>query len=97
MFEKLVNRVVKLHKVKPIRDDEQCLLLMQALNKFRELIEQNQAKDSSIASEKEILLNQVTKMLNRELVSIQGLDPSQSELIYLLFLYLASLDKKFVN
>ena len=76
VFEKLISRVLKLHKVKPIRDDEQCLLLMQALNKFRELIEKYQSKDAQIASEKEILLNQVTKMLNKELASLSGLDPS---------------------
>lgn len=46
-----------LHNVKPIRDDDQCLLLMQALNKYRMIIEQHQFKDDSIASEKAILLN----------------------------------------
>ena len=56
VFNNLLQRVIELHHVKPIRDDDECLILMQALNKYRTLIEKHQVTDECIRSEKELLL-----------------------------------------
>lgn len=56
VFQKLIIRVTQIHKVKPIREDDLCLILMHALNMFREIIETNKGKDKAILSEKEMLL-----------------------------------------
>ena len=39
VFEKLRSRVEQITKIKPIRDDELCLIYMEALNKYRDIIE----------------------------------------------------------
>ena len=39
VFEKLRERVEEIQGVKPIREDELCLIYMEALNKFRDIIE----------------------------------------------------------
>jgi len=39
VFEKLILRVNEINKVKPIREDDLCLILMHALNKLRDIIE----------------------------------------------------------
>jgi hypothetical protein len=44
-----------------------------------------------------MLLKAVTNLLNKELASLEPSNPSQNELVYLLFLYLASLDRNFTT
>jgi hypothetical protein len=44
-FQKLIERAAEIKNIKPIRDDDQCLILMQALNKYRDIIESNQSSD----------------------------------------------------
>jgi hypothetical protein len=39
VFEKLRERVEEIQRLKPIREDELCLIYMEALNKFRDIIE----------------------------------------------------------
>jgi hypothetical protein len=91
-FEKLRKRVEEIYKIKPIREDELCLIYMEALNKFRDIIE-NHPKDPQIMSEKSILLSLVSKNLNKEILVFNKTQTTQNcELIYILFLYLASLD-----
>jgi hypothetical protein len=46
-FEKLRERVEEIHRVKPIREDELCLIYMEALNKFRDII-QSHEQDTQI-------------------------------------------------
>ena len=69
VFEKLRKRVEQINKIKPIRDDELCLIYMESLNKFRDIIYNNQ-EDAQIQSEKQILLGLVFKHLNKELAII---------------------------
>lgn len=64
IFEKLKARVADIHKVKPIREDDYCLILLMALNKLRDIIQRHAQADHSISQEKEILLNLVIKLLN---------------------------------
>ena len=71
-FEKLRERVSECQQIrKPIREDELCLVLMEALNKLRDIIEKHFETDKSIQSQKEILLKLVTKFLNIELLTLR--------------------------
>lgn len=92
IFTKLKARVAEIEKVKPIREDDLCLILLMSLNKLRDLINTNSSLDTSIQQEKEMLLSLVTKLLNKEIKSINS--NFNNELIYILFLYLADLDKR---
>lgn len=96
MFERLVERVEHIGKVKPIREDEECLILIQSLNKLRDLICLNK-EDQEMNSHKSLLLSKVSKMLAAELINYSQSKASQSEVIYLLFLYLSSLDTYKLN
>lgn len=92
VFQKLKERVAEIEKIKPIREDDLCLILLMALNKFRDLILANASADASIFQEKEMLLSLVTKLLNKELKNIS--QNNNNDVIYVLFLYLTDLDKR---
>lgn len=92
VFQKLKERVAEIEKIKPIREDDLCLILLMALNKFRDLILGNASADASIFQEKEMLLSLVTKLLNKELKNIS--QNNNNDVIYVLFLYLTDLDKR---
>jgi hypothetical protein len=49
VFDKLLARFSEIEKIKPIRDDDLCLVLMHALNKFRDIMHQHCQKDDTIA------------------------------------------------
>ena len=70
VFQKLKERVAEIETIKPIREDDLCLTLLMALNKFRDLILEHASADASIFQEKEMLLSLVTKLLNKELKNI---------------------------
>jgi len=91
VFQKLKERVAEIEAIKPIREDDLCLILLMALNKFRDLILEHASADASIFQEKEMLLSLVTKLLNKEL---QNISQNNNDVIYVLFLYLTDLDKR---
>lgn len=70
VFEQLRSRTKEIEQLKPVRDDELCLLLMQALNKFRDIIETHQESDPKIGTEKALLVGLVVKLMNQELASM---------------------------
>ena len=43
VFEKLRERVESIQKVKPIREDELCLIYMESLNKFRDIMDSHES------------------------------------------------------
>jgi hypothetical protein len=91
VFQRLKERVAEIEAIKPIREDDLCLILLMALNKFRDLILEHASADASIFQEKEMLLSLVTKLLNKELKNISQ---NNNDVIYVLFLYLTDLDKR---
>lgn len=101
VFEALQYRILQIESIKPIRDDELCLVYLEALNKFRDIIDEKGRQDSMINQEKQIVLKLVTKILNKQLLSIvyagqpEDSAATNSEMIYILFLFLASLDKRY--
>lgn len=68
-----------------VREDDISLTLMEALNKFRDCFEQNITE----LEQKETLLSKIVSFLH----STEARDPKNSELLYILYLYVARLDK----
>ena len=64
-FQKLKERVAQIERIKPVREDDLCLILLQALNKFKDIIELNYKRDKSILKQKVMLLDLIVKMMNK--------------------------------
>jgi len=99
IFEALTYRINQIEAIKPIRDDEQCLIYLEALNKFKDIVDAKGSTDATIMAEKQVVLKLVTKFLNKELLKLNHVQKEDSvatnnEMIYILFLYLVSLDKR---
>ena len=69
-FQFLCERMVQILNVKAVREDDICLILLEALNKFRDILDVQGGKDLNLESEKQILMRQVVKILNKELLKL---------------------------
>ena len=63
------------------------------MNKFRDIIEAHQESDPKIATEKSLLIGLVVKLMNQELAAMLQSSQAQNEILYVLFLYLSTLDR----
>ncbi len=86
-FDKLKARMNEVQG--SVREDELCLTYMEALNKLRDCYEKNLEE----SEERELLISKV----DRFMFSQESRDPKNSELLYILFLYIAKLDKEKLN
>ena len=83
-FDRLKARIEEISGKRAVREDDICLTLMEALNKLRDCFEQN------VTVQKETLLAKIVHFLH----SAEARDPKNSELLYILYLYVARLDKE---
>jgi hypothetical protein len=85
-FDSLKNRIKEISGVKAIREDDLCLTYMETMNKLRDcyelLLQNRELKDS------------LTSKIVGYLHSQEASNPENSELLYILYLYIARLSSE---